>query len=281
MPSAKAPRPPSVSTTEPSCSAETPHIPRIYRAALPNLAVLDQGGAARGAAGPASAPGSALAARPAHAGPHTGTAPRSRRLTRHAAVRLRVTLRTVIIEVRQPTRPSHSQELSFPALSPSAGEAARRACDTQRGPPPACAALEATESAAGPRSNPGTDDRRNRGRLARTGPCSRLRNGRPRCGSAGAARTPSCRGRADRQAGACCRRWGLGAATGRGDHAGAVRRRRPGGKPVRYRSRCQGRQDCSLKSPPALPRSGAGSQLPPDGNTRALSRTYPAESDMP
>jgi hypothetical protein len=40
--------------------------------------------ALRAAAGPASAPGSALGeARPAHAGPHTYTARRSKRLTRH------------------------------------------------------------------------------------------------------------------------------------------------------------------------------------------------------
>ena len=54
--------PPPASTTEPSCSTETPHAP----AALPNLAVFDQGGA-YGAAGPASAPASGLREAPAGA----------------------------------------------------------------------------------------------------------------------------------------------------------------------------------------------------------------------
>jgi len=40
------------------------------------------------------------------------------------------------------------------------------------------------------------------------------------------------------------------AATGHGDRAGAARRQRPDGQPVRYRPRCQGRQDCALNSPP-------------------------------
>ena len=43
-PSAKAPRPPSVSTTEPNCSAETPHIPRC----VAELAAFDQGGVCAG-----------------------------------------------------------------------------------------------------------------------------------------------------------------------------------------------------------------------------------------
>ena len=58
-------RPPSASTTEPSCSAKAST--RCICAALPNLAVFDQGGAC-GAAGPASAPGSALG-RPARRTP--------------------------------------------------------------------------------------------------------------------------------------------------------------------------------------------------------------------
>ena len=40
------------------------------------------------------------------------------------------------------------------------------------------------------------------------------------------------------------------AATGHGDHGDAVRRQRPDGQPVRYPLQGQGRQDCSLNSPP-------------------------------
>ena len=72
--------------TEPICSTEAPCLPRLFalvRAALPNLAVFDQGGAC-GAAGPASAPGSALGGPPSarRATTHNGT--RTVQLTRQA-----------------------------------------------------------------------------------------------------------------------------------------------------------------------------------------------------
>jgi hypothetical protein len=132
----------------------------------------------------------------------------------------------------------------------SGREAAPGACHTPLLPPLACGAREAIEAAAGSRSNPGTDGRRNRGRLARTDPCSRLRSGRPRCGPAGAARTPFYRGQDDRQAGVSRRRRARCAATSHVDDAGAVPGRLLGGHPVRYVSRCRGRQDCSYDSPP-------------------------------
>jgi hypothetical protein len=80
------------------------------------------------------------------------------------AVRLGVTLRTVIIELHLPARPPRSQDLSFLRHRHSGREAARGACHTPLGPPLACATREAAEAAAGSRSNPRMDCRRSRGR---------------------------------------------------------------------------------------------------------------------
>jgi hypothetical protein len=124
------------------------------------------------------------------------------------------------------------------------------ACETGPGLPRACTAREATEAAARSRSNPGPDDRRSWGRPAHTCRCSRPRRGRPRCGPAGSAGPPRCRGRADRRVGVSRRPQARRAATGHGDRGDAVRRRRPGGQLVRYPSQGQRRQDCSLNSPP-------------------------------
>jgi len=132
-----------------------------------------------------------------------------------------------------------------------AGQAtAPGACRMPLGPLLACAAREAAEAAAGSRSNLRMDYRRSRDRSTRTRRCSRLQRGRPRCGPAGGARMPSCRGRADRQAGTSYRLQAPCAATDHGDCAGAARGRRPDRHQVRYRSRCHGYQDCSLNSPP-------------------------------
>src|SRR5580704_5122576 len=76
------------------------------------------------------------------------------------AVRLRVTLRTVITVVNPPTLPTRRRHLTIPALRSRARQAARRACNTRREPPAACAAREAIEAGARPPSSPGTDDRR-------------------------------------------------------------------------------------------------------------------------
>ena len=77
----------------------------------------------------------------------------------------------------------------------------RGACNTRPGPPLACVAREATEAAAEPRSNPGLDHRRSRGRQAHTRRCRRPGSGRPRCRPTGTAGPPRCRDRADRRAG--------------------------------------------------------------------------------
>ena len=70
---------------------------------------------------------------------------------------------------------------------------------------------------------------------------------------------------------------------GHGDHEGVERKRRPDGQPVRCRSRCQGRQYCSLNSPS----DGSSSRhrgleqrycLPPDANTPSLRSQCPARS---
>ena len=55
-------------------------------------------------------------------------------------------------------------ELSFRRCRHSGREAARGACPTPPGPPLPCTAREATEAAAGPRSNPRRDYRRSQGR---------------------------------------------------------------------------------------------------------------------
>ena len=55
-------------------------------------------------------------------------------------------------------RPSPRQDLT--RLCPPRPRESRGACDTQPGPPLACADRGATEAAAPPRSNPGRDDRR-------------------------------------------------------------------------------------------------------------------------
>ena len=126
----------------------------------------------------------------------------------------------------------------------------RCACDTRPGRPSGRVARGAIAAAAGPRCNPGTDDRRNWGRSARTRRYSRRQRGRPRCGPAGAGRMPSCHDQADRQAELSCPSPAPCAATGHGNRAGAVRGRQPDRHPAGYRSRCQGSGDCSLSSPP-------------------------------
>jgi len=74
------------------------------------------------------------------------------------------------------------------------------------------------------------------------------------------------------------------AATGQRDHADAVGGRRPDGQPVRYRSWCQGCQDCSLDSPPggsSCRHLGLEQRCPlsRDDNTSAVCGGYPAEPD--
>jgi len=74
---------------------------------------------------------------------------------------------------------------------------------------------------------------------------------------------------------------------GHGDHEGVERKRPPDGQPVPYRSRCQGRQYCSLNSPPG----GSSSRhrgleqrycLPPDANTPSLrSKAQPGPDSCP
>ena len=83
----------------------------------------------------------------------------------------------------------------------------------------------------------------------RTCRCSRPRHGRPRCGPAGSAGPPRCRGRADRRAG-MPRPSGTMRSHGSRRSRGCGRRRWPDGQPVRYPSQGQRRQDCSLNSPP-------------------------------
>ena len=80
------------------------------------------------------------------------------------------------------------------ALSLSVSQA-RDGGETRPGQPLAGAAREAIEAATRSRSNPGPDDRRSPGRRSHTRRCSRLRNGRARCGPAGGAGPPRCRGR--------------------------------------------------------------------------------------
>jgi len=90
-------------------------------------------------------------------------------------------------------------------------------------------------------------------------------------------------GRAARRAGARRRGRARHAPTSHGDDEG-VERKPPDGQPVRYRSRCQGRQYCSLNSPPG----GSSSRhrgleqrycLPPDTNMPSLRSQCPAGSD--
>ena len=110
----------------------------------------------------------------------------------------------------------------------------RGACNTRPGPPVACVAREATEAAARPRSNPGPDHRRSRGRRAHTRRCRRPGSGRPRHSPTGTAGPPRCRDPADRRTGPRRRRRTRDAATGQRDPAGAVRRRQPDGQSIRY-----------------------------------------------
>ena len=184
---------------------------------------------------------------------------------------------------------SLSSSRSWPSASPdpegSTVATAREppgACGTRPGPPQACTARAATEAAARSPSNPGPDDRRSRGRPARTCRCSRPRYGRPRRGPAGSAGPPRCRDRADR---------------GRGCHDLLSRDAQPPvtaiagmrcGDSARTdsrpatRRRVRGTRTAQLthhhEVGPATTESGAATLLSLDDNMQAAQKARPADS---
>ena len=90
-----------------------------------------------------------------------------------------------------------------------------------------------------------------RGGLSRAGPCTpRRRTAMPPAGLAEWQGNGADDEQPSRRAGPGWRRRIRYAAASHGSHAGAVRRRRPGWKPVRCWSRCGSCQACSFKSPP-------------------------------
>ena len=185
---------------------------------------------------PASAPGSALGGPPGAPGPHRQV---NAAHTSRGPVRAKPSCLSAHCPAPGPSLAPEASTLAAARGSPGA-------CGTQPVPPQAGAAREATEAVARPASNSGHDDRRSWGRSAHTCRCSRPRLGRRRCGPAGGAGRPRCRGRAGRRAGVSQPGQARCGATGHGSHGDAVRRQWP----VRCPSYRQRRLNCSLNSPP-------------------------------
>ena len=192
--------------------------------ALPNLAVLDQGGAC-GAAARRQRGLRPWEARPARAG-HAARPPDQRGShVRQASARPAVLPHRSLSSSRSWPSPSQDPETS---TSASARESPG-ACETQPVPASASTAREATEAAARSPSNPGPDDQPHSGRSAhyRVGVAA-LDTGRPRCGAAGSAGPPRCRDRADpADGGVTTPLQARCAATGHGDRWDTVGQRQP------------------------------------------------------